>query len=370
MPLEVLIAGGGPAALEAALALHRLAGDRVTTTLLAPETTFAYRPLSVLAPFSEGDPPAFPLDRIAEDAHFTHVQDRLQSVDPVAKTVTTADGARLDYDALLVAAGARPLPVPPGMIAFTGSKADQERIHGIVQDVEEGYAPASRSWSRARPGRCPPTSSRCCIRGARLRDGRRRELHLVTPEDAPLALFGARERGGSADLEEAGVTPRPAPTAEDSPAARVPSPRGAELDADAVVALPRLDGPRLPGFPPTPDGFIPTDQHGRVPGARRLGGRRRHRLPGQAGRPRLPAGRRRGRGHRRPRRRRSGAPRPTVRCSGACCSPAAASAACATRPPAARARPRPPRARCGGRQPRSPGATSPRSWPRATTRAP
>ena len=38
MPTNVLIAGGGPAALEAALALHRLAGERVSTTLLAPET--------------------------------------------------------------------------------------------------------------------------------------------------------------------------------------------------------------------------------------------------------------------------------------------------------------------------------------------
>ena len=32
MPTNVLIAGGGPAALEAALALHRFAGDRVATT--------------------------------------------------------------------------------------------------------------------------------------------------------------------------------------------------------------------------------------------------------------------------------------------------------------------------------------------------
>ena len=31
MPTNVLIAGGGPAALEAALALHRFAGDRVAT---------------------------------------------------------------------------------------------------------------------------------------------------------------------------------------------------------------------------------------------------------------------------------------------------------------------------------------------------
>src|SRR4051812_26730714 len=137
--MRVLIAGGGPAALEAALALHRLAEDKVTTTVLAPESTFTYRPLSVLAPFSDGEPPVFPLEQFATDARFTHVRDRLHSVDPATKTVTTINGDTLEYDALLIAAGARPLPVPRGMVPFSGSRTDQERIHGIVQDVEGGY---------------------------------------------------------------------------------------------------------------------------------------------------------------------------------------------------------------------------------------
>ena len=65
MPTNVLIAGGGPAALEAALALHRLAGDRVATTVLAPESHYTYRPLSVLSPFAAGSATTYPLDRIA-----------------------------------------------------------------------------------------------------------------------------------------------------------------------------------------------------------------------------------------------------------------------------------------------------------------
>lgn len=52
MPLKVLIAGAGPAGLEAALAVRELAGDRVTITLLAPEDELAYRPLSVADPFT------------------------------------------------------------------------------------------------------------------------------------------------------------------------------------------------------------------------------------------------------------------------------------------------------------------------------
>ena len=35
-PFRVLIAGGGVAALEAALALRELAGERISTTMLCP----------------------------------------------------------------------------------------------------------------------------------------------------------------------------------------------------------------------------------------------------------------------------------------------------------------------------------------------
>ena len=48
---RVLIAGGGVAAIEAMLALHALAEDRVEIELLGPEPHFWYRPLSVVEPF-------------------------------------------------------------------------------------------------------------------------------------------------------------------------------------------------------------------------------------------------------------------------------------------------------------------------------
>ncbi len=53
---SVVIAGGGVAALEGLLRLHRLAGDRVAITLLAPDDHFLYRALSVNEPFSLGSP--------------------------------------------------------------------------------------------------------------------------------------------------------------------------------------------------------------------------------------------------------------------------------------------------------------------------
>ena len=39
-----------------------------------------------------------------------HIRDALTRVDPAARTVLTAGGAELDYDALVVATGATPVP--------------------------------------------------------------------------------------------------------------------------------------------------------------------------------------------------------------------------------------------------------------------
>jgi sulfide:quinone oxidoreductase len=50
-PLQVLVAGGGVAGLEALLALRDLAGERVELTLLSPEAEFVYRPMAVAEPW-------------------------------------------------------------------------------------------------------------------------------------------------------------------------------------------------------------------------------------------------------------------------------------------------------------------------------
>ena len=54
---RVVIAGGGFAALEAMIALRRLAGGRVELVLLCPTPDLAYPPLSVVEPFGLGEAP-------------------------------------------------------------------------------------------------------------------------------------------------------------------------------------------------------------------------------------------------------------------------------------------------------------------------
>ncbi|MBS1883703.1 MAG: NAD-binding protein, partial [Actinobacteria bacterium] len=51
MKESVVIAGGGVAALEAALALEDLAGDRVEVTICSPRPNFVYRPYAVGVPY-------------------------------------------------------------------------------------------------------------------------------------------------------------------------------------------------------------------------------------------------------------------------------------------------------------------------------
>jgi len=93
--LHVLIAGGGVAALEAALALRALAEDRVEVELLAPEDDFTHRPMAVAEPFRVGEVVRFPLRAIVEAAGARLRPGLLASVDPDQRGAPTLEGDAL-----------------------------------------------------------------------------------------------------------------------------------------------------------------------------------------------------------------------------------------------------------------------------------
>ena len=95
MPLNVLIAGGGVAGLEACFALRDLAGDRVECTLLTPEREFVYRPMAVAEPFARGVAQHVALERIAADAGASLVHGELARVDDPRARRSPPTGARL-----------------------------------------------------------------------------------------------------------------------------------------------------------------------------------------------------------------------------------------------------------------------------------
>jgi sulfide:quinone oxidoreductase len=93
-------------------------------------------------------------------------------------------------------------------------------------------------------------------------------ITIATPEDAPLAVFGATvSESVSRLLESRGIDTILSAHSE-VPEAGVVSihPGERSLRADRVVALPQLFGPSTPGVPGgARDGFIPVDKHCRFP---------------------------------------------------------------------------------------------------------
>src|SRR5215212_4762617 len=206
-PHRVLVAGGGVAGLEALLALHDLAGERVTLTLLAPEREFTYRPMAVAVPFGRGHMQRHDLVDVARHACAEFVRGELAEVDPASATAMTTDGRTIGYDSLLVAVGAGDEPAFSRVRTWT-PELDQEVFGGLLADLEEGYAnrvafvvPPDVAWPLAAYELALMTAW-----DARDMGQDDVEVTVYTPEEEPLEVFGAEASTGlRADLEEAGV---------------------------------------------------------------------------------------------------------------------------------------------------------------------
>ena len=268
---RVVIAGGGVAALEATVALRHLAGRALALTLVCPGDFFDYRPLAVTEPFGGGPVPRFDLRSLLSPHGARHVRDAVVAVDPVARSVELAGGERLEYDFLLLATGARPVVGVPGAMHFW-SNAGARELRSLVADLEHG---AVRDVAVAVPGGVtwPLPAYELALQVARRRNvaGAGGRVVLVTPEHAPLDVFGRRISTEVQDLLDAsavalvtGATPVQFAGGSLSIA------DGSTLRADRAVTLPRLRGPAISGLPQDADGFIPTDEAGRVMAANRV----------------------------------------------------------------------------------------------------
>jgi sulfide:quinone oxidoreductase len=264
---RVLIAGGGVAALEAALCLRQAATELAEIEILAPDPYFRYQPLSVTEPFGLGEPLHLEIDGLARELGGQRTPGALTGIDAWRHVAHTSKNVELEYDVLLVACGALPLPAVPGAVTFRGA-ADTERISAIVADLLAGEAhsiafvvPWGAAWSL-------PAYELALLTAAHLGEhGQDAELALVTPEAEPLQLFGPPASEAIRGLlDEAGVSlhcGQYASRFEDGVLELVPGPA---FHVDRVVALPRLEGAPLDGLPQTLTGFVPVDDHGRAHG--------------------------------------------------------------------------------------------------------
>lgn len=267
--MHVVIAGGGVAALEAAIALRDLAVDRVRITMLAPEEDFVFKPLSVGEPFALGDAQRVPLKKFAHDLDVELVKDGLASVSPTGHLIRTASGAEIRYDKLVLATGARREEPFDDATTFRGQE-DSEKLHGLIEDLEGRYVrriafvvPTGVTWTLPLYELALMTARRAYEMS--LADV---ELSLVTPEERPLAVFG---QGPSDDvrelLEQADIAVHCSAHVEVPDKRRVVlHPGGDEIECDRVVTLARMRGHAFKSLPHDENGFLPIDSYGRVAG--------------------------------------------------------------------------------------------------------
>jgi sulfide:quinone oxidoreductase len=267
--LRVLVAGGGVAAIETILALHDMAADRVTVSVLAPNSEFVNRPMTVREPFAYSQAHRYELAPIVRHAGAELIEGELGWVDRDAQIVHTADERELSYDALVLALGARVTPRYTHCVTIDDRRMD-EAMHGLIQDVEGGYAdsiafvaPARMAWPFPLYELALMTAGRAYDMGVKL------ETTIITSEDGPLAIFGAEvSRGVAALLEEAKIKMISSAYVEvPSPGQLVINPGDRRMNVKRIVALPELYGPSVRGLPVSDHGFIRVNRFGRVPDA-------------------------------------------------------------------------------------------------------
>jgi sulfide:quinone oxidoreductase len=269
--MEIVIAGGGVAGLEGLLALHRSLGDRARLVLIAPDSDFTYRPMAVAEPFGLGHAHRVPLRRFVNETGAELMLDAVTAVDDADRHVQLADGGSRGFDALLLAPGGRAVTGVPGATTWWPA-GDSETYGGLLRDLEEGYSkrlaivvPPGAVWPL-------PAYELALMTAGEARGMGRDDLKVivVTPEHAPLSLFG--DEAGRAVTEElnwAGVELRTGAVGRKDGGELVLEPSGERLPIDRVFAVPRIVGPVIEGLPCDDEGFLRAGDDARVEGAER-----------------------------------------------------------------------------------------------------
>ena len=267
-PSRVLIAGGGVGALETAIALRRLAGDRARVEICAARGDFVYRPFAIGEPYGASRVLRYDLRRLAARCEAEYRPENVASVDTALRRARTHDGTEIPYDHLVVACGARLLRSVPGTTTFWGA-GDEPEIQEVLRRLREGRLRHLVFTMAGGNGWTLPAYELALLAAATPAKGgvEKTRLTIATPEDAPLQVFGRRASEQVARLlseHRVEVLAGTHPVEYEGRALTVVP--GGEIEADAVVSLPRLEGRRIEGLPYDPAGFVPVDDHARVPG--------------------------------------------------------------------------------------------------------
>jgi sulfide:quinone oxidoreductase len=266
---RVVIVGGGVAALEAVWALAHLASDLIDVVVIAPNTEFSDTPRPIWEPFAYPRARRYRVPEVVHAADAEIVRGELTTIDRFTQTVHTTNDQMLQYDALLLALGAKAVPRYRHALTIGEVRFD-ESFRRLLRDVEHGYTGRVAFVSPGRMETPLPLYDLAIMTAARARDAKASpSITIVTPEDAPLAVLGSTVSSAvSALLSRARIGTITSAYVEIPTSGHVVvNPDDRRLRVDHVVALPELYGPPLRGIPLAENGFVGVDQHQRVPNA-------------------------------------------------------------------------------------------------------
>lgn len=270
--LRVLIAGGGVAALETAFALHALAGERVSTRVLAPNHEFVDRLRTIGDPLSDALGERHPLAPLVAQAGAELVPVVVEEVDTHRRMVRASDGEVHPYDALVLATGAALLPRFARATTLEEAHLD-ELVQALADEIDQDrlrrlavVVPAPAPWPL-------PAYELALMVSERAWDMRKHvEILVLTPERRPLEIFGepASERLSAMLAEQRIEVITSAVCDVPSPQLVLAHPSDGVFEVDRVVAMPEQRGYHLSGVPADGGGFVPVDDFGRVRGVKRV----------------------------------------------------------------------------------------------------
>lgn len=268
---KVLIAGAGVGGIEAALALDDLAAGLVDVELCDRRSEFVFRPFAVAEPYGAVRSFRYDLASLGKRCGASFRPGRIASIDSAERHATCEDGSRLPYDHLIVATGSRMRGAVPGAVTFWG--ASEGQVGDVISDLRGGRLrrlvltmPAGYSWAI-------PLYEMALFAVTELErtgNGETR-VTVVTPEDVPLEVFGRRAASQvEALLRERGVEIVAATHPVEFADGRLRVVPTQEVEADAVISLPRFEGLPLAGVPHDDEGFVGVDEHCGVVGLERV----------------------------------------------------------------------------------------------------
>jgi sulfide:quinone oxidoreductase len=236
--------------------------------LIAPNRYFVYQPLAVAEPFGLAQTRHFDLAALVEEhGAQLHVKS-LEAVEPERKCVVLSGGANLFYDSLILAVGARRCAWLAGALHFTGA-AEVSQFRELLGRLERGelsrlafVVPSGLAWTL-------PAYELALLTATWIADRHltETELTLVTAEQEPLAAFGASASRAMRDvLGDRGIRLRVGAEAQSAEHNGLRLASGDSVAGDSVIALPRLEGPRVAGLPTDAAGFIEIDEYARAVG--------------------------------------------------------------------------------------------------------